>query len=69
MSWICRNNYHLCKINKSDTFFPFFANNVAKELDVVVLPTPPLPPTKIHFNVLLSRIFYKVASIYYIIKF
>lgn len=28
----------------------------AKLQDVVVLPTPPLPPTKIHFNVVFSRI-------------
>ena len=39
-----------------------FAKRVDNELEVVVLPTPPLPPTKIQCNVLLSSRFYKVPG-------
>ena len=44
------------------TFFPFLANNVAKLLEVVVFPTPPFPPTKIHFSYKCSTKFFSVGS-------
>jgi len=36
--------------------------STAIEDDVVVFPTPPLPPTKIHFNVFYSMMFLSVGS-------
>lgn len=36
--------------------------STAREEDVVVLPTPPLPPTKIHFKVVWSIKFWRVGA-------
>lgn len=38
------------------------ASWAAREHDVVVLPTPPLPPQKIHFRDFWSRMFWSVGS-------
>ena len=43
-------------------FLPPSANRVAKLLLVVVFPTPPLPPTKIHLKDFCSRMFLKLPS-------
>ena len=34
-----------------NTFLPCFDNKIDNDAEIVVLPTPPLPPTNIHFSV------------------
>ena len=38
-------------------FFPLFVDKTDKDEETVVLPTPPFPPTNIHFKVSWSNIF------------
>ena len=38
------------------------ASCTAREQEQVVLPTPPLPPTKIHFRLFWSKTFWSVGS-------
>ena len=49
------------------TLFPFIANIVAIEEDVVVFPTPPFPPTNIHLNYEFNKFFKDPSNYIYII--
>jgi hypothetical protein len=39
-----------------------------REVDIVVLPTPPLPPTNIHFKDVWERMFSKVGGRGFILR-
>ncbi len=49
-------------VEMSSTERRTFASWMAREHDVVVFPTPPLPPTKIHRSVRWSRMAWSVGS-------
>ena len=53
---------HIAATEISLTFFRYLASWTPKQQLVVVLPTPPFPPTKTHWRVSWSMIFWRLGS-------